>query len=645
MGQVGRVCGVMPALAMAVVTLGMLTGCGANSTTIKKTTGGEPNSCKTTQTTSPAQPAPTSNFAGAAFTGVVKAGTQPVAGASVMLYAAGAKGNGSGATPLLSSFVPTNSNGVFAIPAGFVCPYSNTVVYAVSVGGPASASAGDDLSAELAGVLGTCGSIASGASFTINEATTVAAAYAMAQFFVVNPISLAATATNSSGIALAAATAASLVDPATGAVPGSGFPATGVAPVAKINSLANLLNACVVSSGAGSSACQQLFTAAYGSAGKGPDETSGETFGAVISLAKNAGTNVATLYTLSEGSAAYLPALTAAPADWTLLVNYKGGGMSSPSAVSLDSTGRVWVANYFGVASLFTNTGAPVFGSGITGDDLENSFGGAVDVNDSFWSANEESADTLNNGLGSISELSSAGALSGPYIDGGINFPLAVAFDTSGVTWVVDYGDSSLTLLSSSGAPLSGTNGYSAANLVFPVAVATDAKCNAYVANQSSNTITLVTADGSSFTDYVVGEGPSGVAIDAGGNVWSANYYGNSVGLVTADGDVASGAGFTAGGLDHPQGIAADGVGNIWVANYRAPAVTELAGASASTPGAALSPSPGWATDSGISEAFGLAIDASGNVWITDFATDTLTEMVGMAVPVQTPLLGPVRVP
>jgi streptogramin lyase len=433
-------------------------------------------------------------------------------------------------------------------------------------------------------------------------------------------MSLAATATNSSGIALAAGTAANLVDPVTGAVPGSGFPATGLAPVKKINSLANLLNGCVVSNGAGSPACQQLFTAAYGPAGKGSYETSGETFGAVISLATNAAENVAELYTLSQASHAYEPVLGAAPADWTLLATYGGGGMNTPSAVSIDSTGRVWVANYFEVASLFTNTGEPVFGQGITGDHLDNSYGGAVDVNDSFWVVNEESGQDVNGGLGSISVLSSTGALEGHYIAGGIDFPLGAAFDTSGVAWVVDYGDSQITLLDGSGNPLSGLDGYMAKNFVFPVAVATDAKCNAYVANQSSNTVTLVIADGSSFTDYVVGDGPSGVAIDTGGNVWSANFY-------------------------RPQGIAADGAGTVWVGNYRAAGLTELAGASTSMPGAVLSPSMGWATDSGMDEAFGLAIDASGNVWITDAGNNTLNEFVGLAVPVQTPLLGPVRVP
>jgi hypothetical protein len=620
------------ALSLPIV----LAGCGAHNTaTSPPPPPGEPNNCKTTDTTSPAQPTPTANVA-LQISGVVKTGSQPLAAASLMLYAAGTKGNGSGATAATITPLITGTYGTFDV--SFTCPFSNSVLYAVVT---SAANPG----VQLAAILGTCGSITSGASFTINEVTTVAAAYAMSQFFSVDPTSLASTSTNSSGVALAAATAANLVDPQSGAVPGSGFPAAGTAPIAKINALANLLNACAVSSGSASGACQNLFTAAYGAAGKGPNEAAGETFGAAISLAKNAAANVASLYTLSRASSAYQPALASAPSDWTLLVNYTGGAMNGPSAVSIDSTGEVWVSSYFTVASLFTNTGSAVFPAGITGDQLENSFGGAVNVNDLFWIANEESSDSVNDSLGSISVLTSAGALDGHYIDGGINFPLAVAFDTSGVAWVVEYGDSSVSLLDASGNPLSGTAGYSAKNLVFPVAVATDAKCNAYVGNQSSNTITLVTADGSSFTDYAVGEGPSGVAIDAGGNIWSANYYGDSVGLVSAAGEVVSGTGFTGGGIDHPQGIAADGAGNVWVGNYRASAITELAAASAASPGTVLSPSTGWAADSGISEAFALAIDASGNVWVTGFGNNTLYELVGVAAPVQTPLLGPVRVP
>jgi hypothetical protein len=572
---------------------------------------------------------PTANYAGTALKGVVMAGQLPVVGASVQIYAAGTAGNGSTPTALLSTPLTTDANGGFSVPATFKCPLSNSVLYALARGGQAGASGAANTGLALVTVLGACDSLKSGGSFAINEATTVATAYAMAQF--ISGENIGATSTNGSGIALAATTAGDLVNVTTGEV-------TGVGTMAKINSLANLVNSCATS-GTTSTACSDLYADAYSAA-----SASSNTLGAVASVVKNPGTNVAELYTLSQASSVYTPALSATPADWTFFVNYAGGGMSDPTAVAIDSTGKVWVANYNSRASLFTNAGSAVLAGGIGGDDLEESYGGAVDVNDDAWIANEESSGSINGGGGSVTVLNHAGASQGNYVAGGIYYPVAVAFDTSGVAWVVDYGSSSVTLLSADGAALSGTAGYAATNLKEPVAVATDASCNAYVANQSTDTITLVIADGTSYTDYTVGDGPSGLAIDAAGNVWSANYYGNSVGLVSA-GEVISGSGFTGGGLDHPQGIAVDGVGNAWVANYRAPGLTELAAATATTPGAVLSPSAGWGADSGMNELFGLAIDASGNVWVTNEGTNTLTEFVGLAAPVQTPLLGPVRVP
>ena len=62
-------------------------------------------------------------------------------------------------------------------------------------------------------------------------------------------------------------------------------------------------------------------------------------------------------------------------------------------------------------------------------------------------------------------------------------------------------------------------------------------------------------------------------------------------------------------------------------------------------PGQILSPTAGWARDAGIVEGYAIAIDASGNLWITNFYTNTLTEIVGLATPVKTPQLGPVQTP
>jgi len=476
---------------------------------------------------------------------------------------------------------------------------------------------------------------------------------------------LGATSTNSSGIALAAGTLANLVNLATGTSPGPGFPSsatpagsvyatTGQAVAAKIGSLANAVHGCAASSGAGSTACAALLSAAPSAGGVGPANT----LAAVVDVVQAPGTNVAPVYRASLASSAFSPVLAGAPADWMLYATYAGGGMNGASAVSIDSMGRVWVASYFGVASLFSNTGSAIYGSLTAGGTLYESFGGAVDANDTMWVTNEQSVYGTNGGNGSVSLLSSAGTApaGSPYAAGGIDFPLGMAIDGTGVAWITDYNGSSVTLLSAAGVPLSGSSGYNGvdaggkANFQFPVAVAVDGNRNGWVANQSSDAVTKVTPDGSSYTSYVTGGGPSGVAVDANNNVWVANQTGSSVAAVTAAGVVLPAV--AGGGIDHPLGVAVDGNGTVWVGNYRSAVVTELAGVgSASGAGTVLSPPAGWAADaaqadrSNLLESYGVAIDASGNVWVSAFGGNVLTELIGVAAPVKTPLLGPVRVP
>ena len=631
-----------PLLAILAVAMLAVTGCGSSATNTGTSGGGgstEPNSCKATNVTSPSQASPTKSYPLSGFTGAVRVGSLPVAGASVQLFAAGTTGNGSTPTALLSTPAATDSTGTFAIGSNISCPYSNSVVYLLANGGSASGSGASNTAITLAAMLGTCSGLKSGAPVVINEATTVAAAWAMAPFLAGGG-QIGATATNSSGITLAAATALNLVNPVTGTAPGATFPASGTAPANRINTVANVLYACTISSGASSTSCAQLFAAASTS-----NSAPTNTLDAAMNIAKSPGANVATIYGLAGAANAYSPSLSAAPSDWTLFATYSGGGMNGPSSLSIDSQGNVWVANYFSVASLFSNTGTATFQSGISGNGLMNSYGGAVDVNDTMWIANEQSASSVNNGLGSLTLLNNTGSATAQYTSGGLNFPIAVAFDTSGVAWVVDYGNSHLTLLSGSGSPLSGANGYTAANLVFPSAIATDSKCNAYVANQSGNTITRVIADGSSFTDFVVGQGPTSVAVDSADNVWSANYYANSVGLVSSAGTVLSGSGYTGGAMNAPRSVAVDGNGNAWVASEHAVALAEFAAASSKSPGQLLSSSSGWGADAKLLEPYSLAIDAAGNIWVSNYGSNTLTEFIGLGAPVKTPLLGPVRVP
>jgi streptogramin lyase len=336
--------------------------------------------------------------------------------------------------------------------------------------------------------------------------------------------------------------------------------------------------------------------------------------------------------------------LAVAPSDWTLFVNYTGGGMNSPSGLGIDSAGNVWVASYFSVASKFSPLGKPLFTQGITGSGLSASYGLAVDANGNAWIPNEPNPGYAGNSVSVFSSTGQSIAGSTGFTAGGLDYPIAVAIDTDGSAWVADNGDSHLTHLSSSGQAFS-ASGYTSPLLAFPVAVAIDASHNVWVANltapaSSPPVVTRVSPDGSQFTAYPVGDGPSGLAIDQHANVWVANYYSNSISELSSAGADLSNGGYTGGGLDHPRGIAIDGAGNLWVASYRAPLLTELAGANAATPGSLLSPPGGLGIDANLLEAYAAAVDASGNLWISNAGNNTVTEFIGLASPVRTPLIG-----
>ena len=206
-------------------------------------------------------------------------------------------------------------------------------------------------------VLGACGAVSATASYAVSEATTVAAAWALGQF-VAPDGTVGATATNTTGLANAAAMAGALVSVTTGVAPGTGFAATAIPPTAKLNTLANLLSVCAADGG--SNGCGAvLSTAAAG--GTAPADT----LEAAIGLAHAPATGVKALFGLAGSAAVYAPALSVQPPDWTLAVNYAGGGLiaptadgvQGPTALAIDAGGQAWVANYGGVLSALSPGG------------------------------------------------------------------------------------------------------------------------------------------------------------------------------------------------------------------------------------------------------------------------------------------------
>lgn len=583
-------------------------------------------------------------YEGQAFSGKALVGQQPLIGASVELYAAGTSGNGANGVELLSNALITDSTGTFSVSAGYDCPSADSQIYLVARGGePGSAASADNDSIALLTALGACNEAASASPVVINEVTTAAAVYALAQFLSAGG-NLGASSTNTVGLKNAVATAQTLANMSTGSSPATTFAANGSSPGPKIDTLANLLNSCA-SATAGGKACSGLFSATATSSGAPVD-----TLDAAFNLVRNPAQNVAALYALASADSTFTPALANQPSDWTLFINYKGGGMNSPTSLGLDSAGNVWVASeetlsapngVVGTASLFSPLGAPMFAQGVTGSGLGYSFGLAVDANNNAWITNWPSPWGAGNTVSVFNSSGVSVAGSSGYSTGASTYPNSVAIDTDGSAWVVDWGNSELTHLSSSGQELSGSP-YASAQLTSPFAAAIDASHNVWVSNWGGTTVTRVTQDGSQFTSYDCGGYESeGLAIDRSGNVWVPILDGNSICEISGSGTVLSRGGYTSASLDDPDDIAIDGAGTVWICNYRGPSLTELAGSTASVPGTVLSPAGGLGADAGLVEAYSLAIDASGNLWVSNKGSNTLTQFIGLAAPVRTPQIGP----
>jgi hypothetical protein len=577
---------------------------------------------------------------GVLFCGVVMSAQTPVKGATVQLYAAGATGSGSTPTALLTGALTTDANGSFSVPSSLSCPTASTAVYLLAKGGQVGALGSPNSALWLIAPLPPCGQLSTSTSVVLNELSTVATATALARFYTAGG-NIGASATNAAGLANAIVTEQSLVNLATGISPSSNIPATVTVSSAKLNTLANAFTACAVSS----TQCSALFSAAATTTA--PITMPGNTLDAAVNIARQPGNNVATIFNLATGTT-FTPVLTAAPPDWMTYITVTGGGLNIPTALSIDGSGNVWSANYNEVLSEFAPNGAPVFASGITGSGLHESYGMAIDAANNVWVANDETPGSPYNG-GTVSKFTNAGVAisTGIGYTAGLYFPTAIASDPNTNMWIVNYGNSTYALYATGGTPIT-TNcnakgcGYGA--LEFPVAVAADNSHVGWLANQSSNTVTRISGSGATVTAITCCSGASGVAVDAQGNAWVANYFGDSISELSSTGMVIS-SGYTGGGIVHPQGIAVDGSGSVWIADYRGNAVSVLAGSQAATPGAVLSPSTGFGSDATLLEPYALAIDASGNVWISNQALNTLVEFVGVAAPVKTPLVGQPQVP
>lgn len=244
--------------------------------------------------------------------GRVRGGQQPLAGATLQLYAVGIAGDHSAATPLLSQPVTSAADGSFSIGGLYQCQPSDFVYLTASGGNPGLGTGLSNPNAVLITAIGPCANLTSSMSIIVNEASTVAAVYALAPFMA-SPSAIGYSPANQSALAAAFALASQLVGTSSGTAPGQLIPTGFTDPVMRINTLANILAICVNSAGGSSgdgSPCGTLFALTNSSAA--------DTASALLAVAENPSRNASSLFQVPSPSSPFQPSESIPPADFSV---------------------------------------------------------------------------------------------------------------------------------------------------------------------------------------------------------------------------------------------------------------------------------------------------------------------------------------
>jgi DNA-binding beta-propeller fold protein YncE len=243
--------------------------------------------------------------------------------------------------------------------------------------------------------------------------------------------------------------------------------------------------------------------------------------------------------------------------------------------------------------------------------------------------------------------------------------PFGITVDSSGNLYVADSYNSIIRKITPVGVVTTlagGTLGSSdgtgtAVGFDGPSGIAVDASGNLYVADSDNDTIRKITAAGVVTTlagkanDYGYADGtgsaarffwPMGIAVDASGNLYVADSHYGTIRKITSEGVVSTLAGIatTAGSADGagtnayfygPEKIAVDADGNLYVADTGNCAIRKVTadGVVATLAGKAgtLGHADGTGTAASFNEPIGIAVDASGNLYVADTDNDTIRKI------------------
>jgi len=359
---------------------------------------------------------------------------------------------------------------------------------------------------------------------------------------------------------------------------------------------------------------------------------------------------------------------------------------SSPSGIAMDGSGNVFVADLAnhtirkitpgGVVTTFAGlAGSAGFQDG-TGSTARFVRPGAIalDGSGNVYVTTHSMIRKITP-AGVVTTLAGAGmngASDGTGADARFYFPAGLAADGPGNVYVADTANHTIRKITAAGvvttfAGLAGETGSadgtgSAARFLHPTGVAVDTSGNVYVTDSGNYTVRKITPAGlvTTLAGSPGSDGASdgtganarfkfanGVAVDSSGNVYVAETGNSTIRMITPAGVVTTLAGSAnaEGSLDgtgnaarfhYPNSLTVDVLGNIYVADTSNHSVRKVTPAGVVTTLAGRVGSMGSADGPGSNARFrqptGVAVDAAGNTYVTDYENSTIRKITAAGV-------------
>lgn len=341
---------------------------------------------------------------------------------------------------------------------------------------------------------------------------------------------------------------------------------------------------------------------------------------------------------------------------------------NSPNGVAIDGSGNVYVADMqgnvirkmspSGVVTTLAGSGAPDYLDG-TGTEAAFHYPTGIAVNAdgyvfvSDWANNRIRKITPSGAVSTFAGSGHYGSADGTGTAASFGYAHGLTLDAAGNLFVADSGNALIRKITPegvvstyAGTGVSGSSDgpASSASFYLPLSVAVDGTGNVYVGDTWNETIRKITPDGAVTTlaglgtvGYADGAGnsarffnPFGAAVDAAGNVFVADGGNHRIRKISPSGNVTTFAGSgvrgsangtgTAAQFNYPTGIALDGSGNAYVADNNNCAIRKISPAGAVTllAGGECGDADGSGTAAKFSEPETIAVDAAGNVFVSD---------------------------